>query len=39
MKKVSEEQPPDTFSLFLRHMSNGDYPIMNLLQEIRDKLR
>ena len=37
MKKVSEEQPRDTFSLFLRRMSNGDYPVMNLLQEIRDK--
>jgi hypothetical protein len=26
MTKVSEEQPQDTFSLFLRHMSMGDYP-------------
>jgi hypothetical protein len=26
MTGVSEEQPQDTFSLFLRHMSNGDYP-------------
>ena len=27
MKKVSEERPQDTFSLFLRHMSNGDCPV------------
>jgi hypothetical protein len=27
MTKVSEEQPQDTFSLFLRHMSIGDYPV------------
>ena len=33
MTKVSEEQPRDTFSLFLRLMSIGDW----LLKDIRDK--
>jgi hypothetical protein len=31
MTKVSEEQPRDTFSLFLRLMSIGDYPDVDTL--------
>ena len=37
MTRVSEEQPQDMFSLFLRHTSRG-LSVMNLLQEIRDEL-